>query len=95
MIDLTYYHGCSFANVKAVKLSTYCGCFYCCEIYLASEVVDFIKERVAVDDTALCPKCGIDSVLPGCDVILSKSFLKMMKERWFDIRSDQVSLQSL
>ena len=43
-----------------------------------------ITLRLDSDDTALCPYCGIDSVLadaPGCQV--TEDFLKKMKKYWF------------
>ena len=37
-----------------------CGCYYCISIYFSTE----IKEWVDSEKTAICPKCGIDSVVP-------------------------------
>lgn len=35
------------------------GCFHCTEIFPVSEIVEWVDDK----DTALCPKCGVDSVL--------------------------------
>lgn len=71
-------------NRQAIRLSVRCGCFYCQETYPAHEV----KQYVSPDD-ALCPKCGIDSVLgdaAGYD--LSSDFLSAMYEYWFEREED-------
>jgi hypothetical protein len=46
---------------------------------------DQIVEWVDEDDTAICPECGVDSVI-GSDsgVPLTPEFLKQMKHRWFE-----------
>ena len=55
----------AFNNARLLKETTVCGCFYCCEIYSPSEIKEWVKEKNAVDAvTAVCPKCGIDAVLP-------------------------------
>lgn len=38
-----------------------CSCFYCESVYSPQEIVRWCDEG----QTAICPKCGIDSVLPG------------------------------
>jgi len=53
------------------------GCFYCLEMYPHAEIIEW-----TLDDCALCPHCGIDSVLPEAPY-LSLDFLKKMHEYWF------------
>ena len=36
-----------------------CGYFYCLAIYVPSEITEWVDE----DQTAMCAKCGIDSVI--------------------------------
>lgn len=56
------------------------GCYYCLNIYPANEVVDFIEQ----EKTALCPKCGIDSVLPETSGYpLNKIVLQELRNFWF------------
>ena len=55
------------------------GCFYCKCIYSPSK----IKEWIDGGETALCPKCGIDSVLPGFYGLVSPEFLQSMYYKWF------------
>ena len=55
-----------------------CGCFYCLEIFEPSEINQWLKE------TALCPYCGIDSVIgESSGYPVTKDFLKEMQEYWF------------
>jgi hypothetical protein len=57
------------------------GCFYCCEVYSPSEIEDWVDN----DDCALCPRCGIDSVIGEASgfPVADKKFLKEMNEFWF------------
>ncbi len=64
-----------------LEASQAAGCFYCCEIFSPAEIEDWVDDN----DCALCPHCGIDSVIgeasgfPAAD----KKFLKEMNEFWF------------
>jgi Zn finger protein HypA/HybF involved in hydrogenase expression len=58
-------------NRKNLKGS--CGCFKCLEIFDISE----IKEWTDNDQTAICPKCNADSVLPETDN------LEAINKHWF------------
>jgi hypothetical protein len=64
-----------------VEQSDLCGCFYCIQVFPPSEI------RVGADSdgvTAICPKCGIDPVLPGAAGFpLSRAFLSNMNRHWF------------
>ena len=62
-----------------VNKSTKCGCFYCGKIFEASEVIEWVIDRNG--DTALCPYCMIDSVLPdSAGYPLSEEFLVRMRD---------------
>jgi hypothetical protein len=66
-----------------------CGCFYCMKTFLADEIIDWVDWPEGAEDqleegvTALCPRCGIDSVLPQPPVDLSPAFLVAMNSHWF------------
>ena len=51
-------------NKLAIKESDYCGCYQC-----LTNNIDPTKITTYVDDkeggTALCPHCGIDSIIPN------------------------------
>lgn len=58
-----------------------CGCFYCLSIFAPSEIHEWIQDT---EGTALCPYCGIDSVIgEGSGYPITTEFLSKMKEYWF------------
>jgi len=58
-----------------------CGCFYCLSIFNPSEILEWIPDTAG---TALCPKCGIDSVIgKSSGYPITKEFLAEMNEYWF------------
>ena len=69
----------------AVSKAERCGCFYCCAEFSPREITDWVdpeSDDMQEGTTALCPRCGIDSVIPlepGTDAVL----LRRMKEHWF------------
>lgn len=61
--------------------SALCGCFYCCNTFEPSEITEWIEDMGR--ETAICPKCGIDSVLGDEFPVQDHVFLKSMKKIWF------------
>jgi len=83
-------HRLSSHNRELLAKVSRAGCFYCGAIFSPAEITDWIDTRQvetgSVDDgdTALCPRCGIDSVLPeGRQVVLSEQLLVEMRSYWF------------
>ncbi|MBC7861858.1 MAG: cytoplasmic protein [Bacteroidia bacterium] len=63
-----------------LKKSQLAGCYYCKKTFLPSEIAE------TTDDgkTALCPKCGIDSVLPDTSPYkLDAETLAALRKYWF------------
>ena len=63
-----------------------CGCFYCLEIFDPAEIEEWIVEDNDCDrrGTAICPKCGVDSVIgESSGFPITKDFLEAMNKRWF------------
>ncbi len=63
-----------------------CGCFHCLKIFDSSEIERWLIHDNPADrrGTALCPYCGVDSVIgerSGYEI--TEDFLKAMKEEWF------------
>lgn len=83
--DIQTAHKHSSNHRKEIAESVLCGCFYCCATFPPSEILDWIDADLnGVGQTALCPKCGIDSVIgdkSGFDV--SDRFLATMNAHWF------------
>jgi hypothetical protein len=67
---------------KELLDSQICGCFYCEKTFYPIEIIEWIKETDS-NETAMCPKCGIDSVLSEKYPILDKTFLSEMNKLWF------------
>lgn len=64
-----------------IEASQVAGCFYCCETYPPSAIDEWVDD----DETAMCPKCGIDSVIGDSSGFPagSRDFLKHMNSVWF------------
>lgn len=85
--DLRSIHEHCHWNREVLSSSASCGCFYCLAIFSPSEIKEWIPElrdgELVKGVTALCPHCGIDSVLPD-SVPLSDDLLGAMKMHWFE-----------
>lgn len=68
------------SNKQSIQKSEKAACYYCLKTYNSSEVLEFIEP----EGTALCPKCGIDSVLPSNSPYeLLPEVLKELHKYWF------------
>lgn len=80
MLTLTEAHAHAVDHRAEIEGSTMCGCFYCCEVFMAGA----IKRWVDDGQTALCPRCGTDAVLGDrIGVAMKRPFLEKMRARWF------------
>lgn len=71
----------SYKNINSIVKSNQCGCYNCTKTFTP----DMIGEYIDNGQTAVCPYCGIDSVLGssmGYD--LNLNFLTKLKEDIFD-----------
>lgn len=73
---------------KELEMSEICGCFYCCSVFGSLEIKDWCDEdEGAIGRTAMCPKCGIDSVIGSASNFpIETVFLESMKAHWFGER---------
>jgi hypothetical protein len=82
--DYVRAHKKSCRNRDEINVSSLCGCFYCLGTFAPAEVVDWVDEKGGMGATALCPMCGIDSVIGSASGFpITEDFLKRMNERWF------------
>ena len=65
-----------------------CGCFYCFATFEVREIVEWVDEQVVAGErfgvTALCPQCGIDSVVeeePARPI--TSAYLRELHDRGF------------
>jgi hypothetical protein len=77
--DLIAAHKRCTDNRQALTEAGNGACFYCLEEFAADEISEWIDR----DTTALCPRCGIDSVLSVTGQA-DKEFLRQMHEYWFE-----------
>ncbi len=58
-----------------------CGCFHCLKIFAPMEITNWLNQGTG---TALCPYCGIDSVIgESSGYPITKEFLEEMQKHWF------------
>lgn len=81
MADHILAHQFSVNNRKQLEQSSVCGCFYCRKIFNPNEITEWIPEK---SGTALCPYCGIDSVIGEASGFqITEQLLKEMSQYWF------------
>jgi hypothetical protein len=74
-------HRFSSGHREAIAASDLCGCFHCLATFEPSEIRRWLES----EDAALCPRCGIDSVLPDtAGFPISPEFLAQMQFHWFE-----------
>ena len=78
-------HRLTTRHRQVVEGATLCGCFYCLQMFPPTEISVWVDEENAAGTTALCPHCGIDSVIPQRpDRLLNSDVLAAMHAYWFD-----------
>ena len=86
MIDYEKAHKFSNNHMEQLKKDSVCGCFSCCKIFSPAEIEDWLIGGKGCDEkgTALCPYCGIDSVIgESSGFPITPTFLEEMKRYWF------------
>ena len=70
----------SFKNKNEIKSCNNCGCYSCKNIISSKEIERWTDNW----ETAICPKCGIDSIIPEAgDFELNEEFLSEAHNYWF------------
>ena len=69
----------AFKNKTRIASSRQAGCYHCCKIYPAESVTLFTDNG----QTAICPECGVDSVLGSASGIeLTVENLEKINKEW-------------
>jgi hypothetical protein len=77
-------HRHSIRHRREILDSLTCGCFYCLALFTPGEVGKWVDEEAGVGQTALCPGCGIDSVIgSAAGYPITRDFLSRMHRHWF------------
>lgn len=80
-MDVEAAHRFSSLHRAQIESSDVCGCFYCLSVFPPEQIVEWVDSG----KTAICPKCGIDSVVGSeSGVPLTPEFLGQMKHYWFE-----------
>jgi hypothetical protein len=70
----------AFRNKSEIAFANKCGCYSCLAVFDKKE----IKEWTDGGETALCPRCSIDSVIAeGTGFDLSEENLRKANQYWF------------
>jgi hypothetical protein len=79
--DVREAHKRSIRHREEIGASSQCGCFHCCETFPSEKITEWTDDG----ETALCPMCGIDSVIGDrAGFPVTKEFLSSMRRHWFD-----------
>ena len=74
------------SHYDLLKKSDKIGCYCCCKFFNFADIEEWITER-RIDNglTAMCPTCGIDSVLPSLieDVEITEEVLHKLRDKMF------------
>jgi hypothetical protein len=78
-------HTHSANHRRQIESSDLCGCFYCTATFKPSEIKDWVdKNNEGIGQTALCARCGIDSVIGSLSGYpITAEFLAEMRRYWF------------
>lgn len=77
-------HKRSINHRNEIVQSDLCGCFNCLYIFAPNEIDHWIdKNELGVGQTAMCPKCSVDTVLGDkSNYPITFDFLTSMKRYW-------------
>lgn len=78
-------HKESIYHESRILKSKLCGCFYCKETFEPNKILEWTDEGSKKGKTAMCPSCGIDSVLDDEFPIENIDFLIQMNRLWFQV----------
>jgi hypothetical protein len=82
--DLTLAHSHASRHRSEVLASSLCGCFHCCSVFVPTAIEEWVDERDGLGQTALCPRCGVDSVIGDrSGYPIEPGFLDSMRRHWF------------
>ena len=83
-MDIIAAHKHSIRHREEVLTSELCGCFYCLAVFPPAAIKRWTDTQNGIGQTALCPKCGIDSVIGSSSGYpIEPVFLGQLRKHWF------------
>ncbi|HEY3049624.1 MAG TPA: cytoplasmic protein [Polaromonas sp.] len=85
-------HKHSSGHRQEILTSRGCGCFHCLQVFAPTKIADWVdwpegtpaEVELNLGTTALCPYCGIDSVIGDTSGYpVTPEFLAKMQQHWF------------
>lgn len=63
-----------YHNRNILQQFPYCGCFFCGRVFHRKSINEWIDD----DQTALCPHCKMDTIIPNTNItpVFKKNFMK-------------------
>jgi hypothetical protein len=82
--DVIGAHTHSSDHRDEILASGECGCFYCLGTFPPGAITRWVDQVDGRDVTAVCPMCGIDSVIGSASgYSIERGFLAQMRKHWF------------
>jgi hypothetical protein len=70
----------SMKNKRSIEESETCGCYHCLSVFSKHDITEWTDNG----ETAICPKCKVDSVLAQTyGVPLDIEHLQILQTHWF------------
>lgn len=84
-VDIIAAHQYCSNHKEKLSMDMKCGCFYCLKIFSPTSITEWLNEENGDSGgTALCPFCGIDSVIgESSGYPITETFMKEMYDYWF------------
>ena len=92
--DVELAHTHSTGHRAELAASALCGCFFCLATFPPSAITRWTdcpegtpeEQEANLGVTALCPQCGVDSVIGSASGFpITPEFLSRMEIRWFNM----------
>ena len=80
--ELNAFYTHSIKNEESILKSDFCGCFHCISIFPVADIKEMVVEKDGFK-TAICPICGIDSVLGDASVDITAEILESLNAHYF------------
>ena len=72
----------TYINKNSIVNSDYCGCYHCTKSFIPNKIEEYVDNG----QTAICPYCGMDSVIgTNMGYNITTIFLKQLKKEIFEL----------